>query len=270
MNIEEIELSPIEATAYWWVNSIKNKVRDIVINGARTENEITFVDIFYKFYEVDWRILYIELIKYITLDVENYVPKNRLDSFSQNTEINGHNKLNNEISKIVGKQIPNICLASNDVKDSVVYTTTSYASVWYKSCGVNKLPTRYAPTYILTGDKNSLDFYNLLISTIAIIDKEDKNFQSVSTLRERFCNEYMKLNKTKKNINEVIEMFNYSFDNACKKGIILGRSFKEIYFTSFQEIDYVTLDSYTDLAKHYASIVLHKSKNNDELSLKKQ
>ena len=32
MTIKQIQLNPMEATAYWWVKTIKNKVRDIAVD----------------------------------------------------------------------------------------------------------------------------------------------------------------------------------------------------------------------------------------------
>lgn len=257
-----VELSPIEATAYWWIKLIRYRVREIAISGTRDKREAKFAEIFYRYTEIDWRNVYLKLVKYISDDVDNYIPKKDSDTFSQDTDINGHKRLNDEISKIIGQQIPDIRLAGNSVKGSVIYTTTSLASVWYKSCGVNKLSTEYEPSYILTGDDNSLFFYNLLISTIAVLDKVDSSFKSVSTLRERFCSEYIKLSETKETIKNVIEMFNYFFDKANDNEVIIGRSYKEMYFTSFKEIDYVGLEPYTGLANYYASVILQK--NNDD------
>ena len=37
-----------------------------------------------------------------------------------------------------------------------------------------------------------------------------------------------------------------------------------MYFPSFRDIDYVGLDSYMDLANHYASVILQKIKDSDE------
>lgn len=266
----KIELSPIEATAYWWINTIRYRVREIAISGAIDKDEAKFADIFYSYTEIDWRKVYLELVKCVALDVDSYVSENTSDTFSQDTKIGGHEKINEEIAKIIGQEIPDIRLASNGVKDSVIYTTTEMASVWYKSCGVNKLATKYEASYVLTGDKNSLDFYNLLISTIAILDNEESNFDSVSILRERFCREYVKLNENEKSIDEVIDMFNASFDKASRKKIILGRSFQESYFASFRDIDFVGLEAYSDLARHYANVVLQKTKGDDEKAFLKK
>ena len=144
------------------------------------------------------------------------------------------------------------------------------ASVWYKSCGVTNLPTKYEPCYLLTGDEEELNFYNLLISTIAILNEIDKTFKSTSLLREEFCKEYKKVNKSQETIEEIKEKFNDSFDMASKKEIILGRSWEGTYYTSFREIDYVGLEGYILLAEHYAKVVLQKVKEDINLGHRKK
>lgn len=263
LDVEKIELSPIQATAYWWINVIRYRVREIVIYGAHNQKEVDFVEIFYGFSEIDYRKMYLALTEYISKDVENYIPKGINDCFNQDTNIHGHKKINDSISKIVGKKIPDIRLAADDVKDSVIYTTMDYVNVFYKSCGVRKLPLNYEPSYVLTGDDKGLEFYNLLISTVAVLSKEDKSFNSVYILRERFCNEYLRLTNVAENLEDIILLFNYCFDKASDKDLIIGRSFKETYFASFRDIDFVSLYSYMDKAQYYACVILDKVDIND-------
>lgn len=267
--IENIELSPVEATSYWWVNLIKKRVKEIVIEGARYQSEAKFTEIFNNYTEIDWRNLYLQLVQYISEDVDNYVAKGNLgeeDVFSQDTAKNGHDRINEEISKIVNKRLPNIRLVSDNVKDSVIYTTKSFASVWYKSSGVIKLPTKYEPDYVLTGNDDELNFYNLLISTIVILKQENSGFNSIPLLRKEFCKEYIRLSNFKAKLENVIEVFNHAFDKANDEGLITGRSYKETYFPNLYEIDFVGLDSYMDLAKHYANVILQKVKDREEAS----
>lgn len=259
----EIELSSIEATSYWWINLIKQKVREIITEGSQNKKEATFAQIFYYYTEVEWRNLYLELTKYIAEDVNNYVPTGNIieiDAFSQDTDIKGHNIINKELSKITKHKIPDIRLAGSNIKDFVIYTNASIVSVWYKSCGIIDLPTKYEPTYILTGDKQKLNFYNLLLATIATIQEIDERFTSVSLLRENFCKEYIKLNNIEDNTSKITEMFNKSFEIASDKGIILGRYYRETYYCSFQEIDFIGLEEYMEEAKYYANVILEESK----------
>ena len=261
---DEIELSPVEATAYWWINVIRHRVRDLATSGVSNKREYAFVQIFYGYTEVDWRNVYLELTKLISEDVEGYTGATPFDSFSQDTDVKGHKRLNDELSKITGQKIPDIRLVGDDAKDSVIYTTASSVSVWYKSCGVNKVSTKYEPNYLLTGDSKGLDFYNLLLATIVVLHQEDRSFKSVSCLRERFSREYVKLSESEEDMNSVIELFNSSFNKINDKGIILGRSGSEMYFPSFSSIDLIGLESYMNLAEHYAGVILQKQKTDDE------
>lgn len=261
---KKIELSPIEVTAYWWTNSIKGKVRDIVIHNSRDYNENLFINIFYGYTEVDWRNMYLALTKAIAHDVEG-LDTTQENCFSQDTCIGGHDRLNEELAQITNKVIPDIRLAGFDVKDSVISTNSSNASVGFKSDVLaHTLPTVYDESYILTGDQKKLDFYNTLISTIAIIEQKDKYFNSVPVLRERFCQEYIRLSDEDENEEDISYWFNVCFDKASDKGLILGRSFDRKYFPSFRNIDFVGLNPYLPLANHYADIILEPVKNNNE------
>ena len=135
------------------------------------------------------------------------------------------------------------------------------ARVWYKSCNVTDLSTKYTPTYILTGDEQELDFYNLVISTIAVLEEQDRSFHSVSQLRNGFCKEYKKVNDLQEDLKVLADRFNQAFERASDKGIILGSYWKETYFSYFCDIDYVGLEQYMEMAEHYASVILQKSKD---------
>ena len=123
-NNEEIELTSIQATAYWWVNLIRSKVKEILIETSSDEDKTNFAQIFCNFTEVEWRNLYLQLANYITEDINNYVPKGNaydIDAFSQDTKKGGHNRINEELSKILQTSIPDIRLASRGSKDWVIY-----------------------------------------------------------------------------------------------------------------------------------------------------
>lgn len=264
---EKIELSSIEATAYWWINVIRNKVRELVISGTQNTQEIKFVEKFYNYTEVEWRNLYLALINYITEDVNNYVPIGNIigiDAFNQATDKKGHDRINAELSKIMHCSIPDIRLASSSAKDSVIYTNMFGASVWYKSCGVTDLPTKYTPSYVLTGDERELNFYNQIISTIAALKEQDRSFNSISLLRDGFCKEYKKINDLTEDLQELSDRFNEAFEKACDKGILLGRFWEETYFSHFRDIDYVGLEPYMGMAEHYARVISQNGKSKDE------
>lgn len=263
-----IKLNPYEITSYWWINLIKHKVRELVIWGTRNKDEAQFATIFFEYTEKDWRKLYLALTKYIEKDVEHYIPKYPSDSFSQDTDVKSHDRLNEELSCIIGKNIPDIRIASNNVKDSVIYTTTSNASTWYKSCGVIRLQSEYLPSYILTGDDKSLDFYYLFLATVATVHKKDQGFRSPSFLRERFCKEFVRLSGEAEDITDIMELFDQCFNVANNKGIIKGRFYDKTYFAFFRDIDYIGLEPFMELASHYADVILQKEKE-DGMTLEK-
>lgn len=259
---EKIELSSLEVTSYWWINVIKAKVRELVIQGPYDKNEEKFLNIFYNFTEKDWRNLYLELINYIMEDINNFVPRGDvigIDTFEQDTDVNGHDRINEELSKILNGKVPDIRLASNSSKDSVIYTNMFGASVWYKSCGVINLPTIYDANYILTGDEKELHFYNSLLATISVLKELDRSFNSVSILRNQFCKEYKKVNKLKNYIKELKDLFDYSFNKASDNDIIYGRFWDETYSAYFKEIDYNGLDEFRTIAEYYANSILEKN-----------
>ena len=269
---EEIELTSIQATAYWWINLIRSKVKEILIEKSSDEDETNFAQIFCNFTEVEWRNLYLQLANYITEDVNNYVPKGDIygiDAFNQDTEKGGHNRINEELSKIIQTSIPDISLASSSSKDSVIYTNMFRACVWYKSCGVSDLSTKYEPSYVLTGDENELDFYNQVVSTIAVLQQKDHSFDSTPILRDRFCDEYKRIYSSDETLDEIRKHFNKAFNKAADRDIVWGRSFKQSYFAYFRDFDYVGLENYMKLAEHYARIILQIEKVSEGQSLVK-
>lgn len=271
-NNEEIELTSIQATAYWWVNLIRSKVKEILIEKSSNEDKTKFAQIFCKFTEVDWREIYLQLVYYIGEDVNNYIPKGDIygiDAFNQDTEKGGHNRINEKLSKILQTSIPDIRLASSSSKDWVIYTNMFGACVWYKSCGVSDLPTKYEPSYVLTGDENELDFYNQVLSTIAVLQQKDHSFDSTPILRDRFCDEYKRIYSSDDTLDEIRKRFNQAFNKAADRDIVLGRSFKQSYFAHFRDFDYVGLENYMKLAEHYARIILHIEKVPEGQSLVK-
>lgn len=263
-----VELSSVEATAYWWVLVIQRKVREIVVHGSSEPTHDQFLEIFYNYTDLEWRMLYLKLIEYIAYDVATYLPKGQgtysyVDAFHQDTDQCGHVQLSRELSAIVHSTVPNIRLAGFQEKDSVIYTTRTRTSVWYKSCGINYLPTDYEASYILTGDEEERMFYNLLLCTMDALKHKDESFQSIPILRERFCSEYLHSSASQKEIEDVTMMFNRLFNQISSRGLLVGKYFRDTYFTTFCDIDLVGLDSYRENAEHYADIILEKESKKD-------
>lgn len=132
------------------------------------------------------------------------------------------------------------------------------ANVWYKSCGINNLPTQYESCYLLTGEEKELDYYNTLISTIAVLYRRNKSFNSTPLIREVFCEEQR--NNDSGDLEELAQTFNYFFDQASNRRIVFGRFWESTYCASIHDVDLVGLEKYMDTAEHYATLVLQKAK----------
>lgn len=258
MTIKQIQLNPIEATAYFWVNTIKNKVREISINTKKfNEKEKEFLKIFYNYTDLEWRKVYLELIKYTDYKVKKYVPHGMygIDDYNQDTAKYYHNDINKILSQVTSKKIPDIRLENRDIKDSIIYTNAYGANRWYKSCGTVPLPSLYESNYILTGNKKELDFYNLVIAVTTVVMQKNNSFNSVNKLRKIFCDIYIEIyGETDRKVLE--EQFNNILYKMNDKGLIIGTPLQQDYYCKFQKIDLVGLDSYKDVL-------------NDEMILKK-
>lgn len=95
-----------------------------------------------------------------------------------------------------------------------------------------------------------------------ILNELDNKFNFIPLLREVFYTEYKKDNNPKENKKELQEKFNFYFKKANEKGIIVGNFWKDTYFTTFHDIDYIGLEQYKNTATLYANTILQKNKNN--------
>ena len=265
MEKQMIKLSPVEATVYWWIKVIKEKVKEIIIDRAYCKAETKFIQIFSEWTEREWRNLYLKLLPYFEDKINNFtspVYDYDRDTFHQDTDVKGHDEINSYLNNIIGCKIPDIRLSSYSSKDLVTYTSMNCASIWYKSCGIRSLPTDYEPSYIITGDEVSLDFYNLLITTLAVLEQLNRNFNSVEILRTNFCNQYIINNKFKK--KQVYQMFEDAFNSLSNKHIIYCASWSHTYILSIYDIDLIGLDGYLQQANILANLILSKE-NSDVL-----
>ena len=183
-----------------------------------------------------------------------------IDGFHQSTAKKEHQRLNTELSKILNIKVPDIRLANSDLKDSVIYTNIFEACVWYKSCGTTNLSTKYDPCYILTGDLEELDFYNLLLAILITLKELDKDFNSIPKLKEVFINEYSKINNNLEDMNDIEEKFNYYLSRLNDLGLIYGRYWSNTYSAYFRDIDLVGLEKYMNTARQIANLILNNDK----------
>lgn len=258
-----IELSPIEATAFWWINIMKNKTREISLLGTCNRSESQFADIFYYYTDTEWRNLYIHLTNSLTETIHHshkVEEPEKTNFFKQATNIGMHDSINRMVSQAIGQDIPDIRLSSYGSKDTAIYTNLSSTHIWHKYGSMMPLPTTYMEEYILTGNQKELNFYNTFIATVAVLNYLDTKFRSIPLLRERFCEEYMKQNDPFGNIDKTAQMFDYVFEEANAKKLISGKIYQKYYFPNIHEVDIAGLSPFMEKAEHYANVILHQEK----------
>ncbi|MDE5888601.1 MAG: hypothetical protein K2H20_01130 [Bacilli bacterium] len=248
-----VELTPVQASAYWCVNMIRNKVREINTNRNVSSNEVGFLSLFYSYTDKEWRNLYLELVEHFKEITDN----ERYDFFID-TEVGEHDVLNAIISMIIKEDVPDISLSSNSENDSIIYIKNDSASVWYMSCGDMPLSLKYEPDYVLTGDQDELELYNVLVATLAMIVTLDSGFRSISKLRERFCEEYKKANGLEDELESIVVRFNLAYKRASERGLVTGSDSSKSFFTSIGLMDISALEDYMDKGHHYAEVVLER------------
>ncbi len=248
-----IELTPIQASAYWCVNMMRNKIKEISRNKSVDCNEIEFLNIFYSYSDIEWRRIYVELCSHfdeIAQEMNGY-------EFSLDTELGGHNRLNQVLSNVLNVSIPDIRLAGYSSKDSVLYVTKNKVSVWYKSCGEMPLSKKYETDYVLTGNKEELDFYNLVLATIAMLGVQNPGFRSIPNLRKRFCEEYKKVHNDKELV-DIVDEFNMAYKKANERELVIGGVSSDRFIPIMYSMDIALLEDYLDMGQHYADVILQR------------
>lgn len=253
MESVKVKLTCIQASAYWCVNIMRNKVKEINECRNASDNEIYFLDLFYSYTDIEWRNIYLELVGHFTEIAENESYKFYLD-----TELGGHDLLNVLVSRIINVDVPDIRLASDSVKDSVIDIKKDKAMIWYKSCGDMPLSLEYDADYILTGDKEELDFYNLVLATMIMLTDLDLGFRSISDFRKRFCVEYKKVNGLNDKLEDIFERFNRAFSKINERDLVTGSVYSKSFFPSITSMDVVSVEKYLDMGRHYADVILER------------
>lgn len=249
-----LKLTPVQASAYWCVNMMRNKVREINQYSSANDQECDFLDIFYGYGDVEWRNIYIELSNHF----EEIVEEMNGYEFSIDTGAGGHNKLNQVLSLILKQSIPDISLSGYSSKDSVVYVTKDKASVWYKSCGEMPLSLKYETDYVLTGNEDELELYSTLVATMAMLGVLDSGFRSTAELRGRFCKEFKKVNGLEDSLENITERFNLAYKKANERGLVTGNVYSTSFYPLIGSADIAALEDYMDKGHHYADVVLQR------------
>ena len=262
-DIEKIKLTPAQRTAYWWVNIIKGKVKALLDGEAYYDTEKKFAKIFEKYTERDWRKLYLKLTEEIEKDIENENDKNHY--FVQETEMKKHDRINEELSKITSKPVPDILISTRSTKPMLIYTNKYKVIKQVRSIGEEPLELECEPTYILTGNEKKLDFYYLLVATISALHEKDPKFESIPALANGFCKKY-KEDTSNQSSEEIIEWFKDSYDKAMWEGLITGFrwGYSSTYFCSDRLSHYKGLEPYMNQASDFADAILQESKSQEE------
>ena len=258
MIINKIELSSYEVTAYWWIKKIKTRIKDIIANEEKYNNdEVDFAHILYNYTENDWRNIYIQLARYIEAKVNDYECE-----YYQGVDKKRHNDINYVLSSFNKSLVPDIKLAGDELIDCDIYTSKGSATVFYNTRGLVPLSTAYEEEFLLTGNKEQLDFYNLIKAVIVSLHRLDTSFSSVDQLRNEFCDIYFKKNHDclLQDLRQIRDSFNVVMDQLSDKNLITGSWNSKNYKCLFEDMDLVGIDSYFKNAEIYTNQILNRSK----------
>ncbi len=110
----------------------------------------------------------------------------------------------------------------------------------------------------ITGDKEELDFYNLVVATIVMLISLDSGFRNIQEFRKRFCTEYKKVNDLNEKIEDVVERFNRAYGKANERGLVTGSVYSKYFFPSISSMDVASVEDYLDMGHHYADVILQR------------
>ncbi len=254
----KIKLNPIEATAFWWVKMIRNKVREIN-RRSRDFDELRFADLFDGYKEEDWRNLYLRLVDLIEEDMREKQGK----YFQQETAIRRHNNINIDLSCVIKDIVPDIDISPRYSKSNVIFTSDKSVSVGERGNAIAQILNRENnPWYTLTGDEDDLKCYYLLAATLAVIDANSKKYESkpLRPLKTGIVNGYKKYILPEFKMEKLRDSADLAIEYAEQNGIIriINSATPPIYETDFTREEYNGLEPYMDKAMELASVILNK------------
>ena len=244
-----VMLNSVEQTAYWWIKVIRVKINEISRNPENfSKEEHEFYEIFSSFTEENWRDIYLKLKDYITRCCAMKV-------FSQNTSKKGHQKINDALSII-----PDISLSPKNGKQ---YILDMHSRNIYVSCKVKeRIPFEYQTSYssdynyVITGDKNDLKLYNLVLSVLVSIRQGNTNFKSLGFLRKSFCEKFISDNKLSCSMDEVIKDFDAIIKVLKEYSLIECETLNGNEKITKWPIVVNGLDSFNEVANEYGQYIL--------------
>ena len=156
---DKFDLNPFEITSYWWINKIRDKVKELYMSDYFTRREELFLNIFKNFTDEDYRTMYLELKDLIFQDVIDYHSFNNVGLYNQDTIVHNHDRLNNELSTIINVDIPDINLHMRNMKNYKIYTGYDGAYQYNYLDKIEELDKTYDNDYIISGNKEILNLY---------------------------------------------------------------------------------------------------------------
>lgn len=218
MNYNGCVLDIYETTAYWWIRTIKQRLRDLDKNPSSDLKEAEFLKTFYDLTDDDYREMYLKLSSLTKKEVSEYLGSARssLDFFTQNTKKKGHDVLNDDLGSILATPVNDIKLTPKGEKN--ISIMTSDYNVWTgNNRGYVGLCRLFEHDYILNGDKKFKDFYYLVLSYLNQVGEN----VDYNTLRKAFVDVYYKKYNNDLSKDELYFYFNYMLRVAKSNKLLL-------------------------------------------------
>ena len=249
-----VMLNNVEQTAYWWIKVIRIKLNEISRNPENfSKEEHEFFRLFSDLREENWREIYLKLKDYIA-------PYSGKKIFSQNTSKKGHQQISDALSKILGRDVPDINLSPKNGKQ---YILDMHPRNIYVSCKVKeRIPFEYQTSYssdynyVITGNENDLKLYNLVLSVFVSIRKKNANFKSLGFLRKSFCEKIISDNNLSCSMDEAIKNFDAIIKVLREHSIIECETLNGKERITKWPIIANGLDSFSEIASEYSEYIL--------------
>ena len=250
--MKKIKLEACQSTAYWWIEKIRTKIKEIN-NNPCTPEELEFASLFDNYTEIDWRNLYKELLKLIKGDIDKRGNK----FLTQGTRKGQHNRINCELMTILEKLIPDINITTSGSKDSTIYTNSKITAISQTNDKTIQLLRETYPWFIITGNDTDLFCYNFLAATLTLIHEDCNSNKDFNKLRQGIIKGYRDYLLCDEDIESITERTDLAIEYAKHNGIIeIQDTSPETYKTKFTDSDYCDLDLYMEFATEIARDIL--------------
>ena len=254
--IEKIALKPSEIAAYYWINTIKAKLNELESEKPELGyNEKVFYNLFCYYKDADWRNVYTFLVNNLERKYKEDCQNKKVSSLK--TGKGKHTEVIRALEMARDTSVPDIPMHNYEgFEEKISILPTLSVEVKKADGTIETLPVEYDPTYIIDGDKERLDFYNLLVTTIYAIQHKDKDFDSVLLLKERFCKKYIEdYNVSKDDIETVYEYFDYYMELIKSRDLLSSNGYPILLKNNMRQKDLKGLDEYWRRAIDYSNVI---------------